>query len=341
MEDLPRSPKEVLRMEKAEVRRIKDGPAKLKCISSEEGFTNIITEKNLYRPQLALAGYIGLFNYKQIQIFGKTEMYFLKSLSKQNRIKAFSTLVKFPVPGIVITNGQDFFPELLAIANEEKIPIFVTEYDTTKAFFMLSEYLDDLFADQTNIHGAFVDVYGVGILFMGKSGIGKSEVALDLIERGHRLVADDSVMVTKKGEKIVLGCSTNLNPFTLEVRGIGIIDVKHMFGIRATRTQKRLEIIVYLELWDSKKEYERLGIDETTIKVLGCPIPYIVLPVTPGKNITVIAESIALRYLLNHQGYSAAQVFSERHAEAIKRRRSPESAFIDSRLVTYFHGDKE
>ncbi|RMD49923.1 MAG: HPr kinase/phosphorylase, partial [Ignavibacteria bacterium] len=187
-----------------------------------------------------------------------------------------------------------------------------------------------------SIHGSFVDVYGVGMLFVGKSGIGKSEVALDLVERGHRLVADDVVIFTKKGEGILIGAGTELTGHFMELRGVGIIDVKNTFGIRSIRFQKRLEVVIDLELWDEKAHYTRTGLDDKTVDIQGVNIPYVKLPIIPGKNITVIAEVIALNYLLKHYGYDAAKVFQERLSQKLKSKLEE-----NRRSVDYFEHDFE
>jgi HPr kinase/phosphorylase len=201
----------------------------------------------------------------------------------------------------------------------------------------MSDFLDDQFASRVSIHGSFVDVYGIGILFIGKSGIGKSEVALDLVERGHRLVADDVVIVTKKGEGILIGAGTELVKHYMEVRGIGLIDVKSIFGVRAIRFQKRLEVIVELEIWDENFEYTRTGLDNNSVNILDVDIPYVKLPIIPGKNITVISEVIALNYLLKHYGYEPAKIFQKRLEAKIAQNANIE----DSRFIDYFEHDFE
>jgi len=333
---------EIIRQESIPIETLLSSPAKLKCLTGNVGFDKVITNKNLYRPQLALAGFVELFNYKQIQVIGNTEYFYLKSLTEQQRLRAVSNLSQFPVPCVIITNGHEPFPEFLKIAIDNNIPIFSTNYDTTKAFYLLSEYLDDQFAPHIVVHGSFVDVYGVGILFVGKSGIGKSEIALDLIERGHRLVADDIIMLTKKRETVLMGTGTSLVQHFMEIRGLGIIDVRQMFGIRAIRFQKRLEIIVELEDWKETGEYTRTGLDETYADLMGVEISNIKLPIFPGKNITVIAEVIAINYLLRTYGYNSAKVFSDKLHDTIKKRSAgPQRNYQEQRLISYFQGDNE
>ncbi len=309
----------------------------IKLLNKRVGFDRLITEQNLHRPGLALAGFIDLFSYNRVQMFGNTEMRYLYKLSKKEREEALRRIFNFDLPCIIVTNNNEPTEELLELANEYEIPIFGSEYSTNKLAFLVTDMLDDQFAPRITIHGSFVDVYGVGMLFVGSSGIGKSEVALDLVERGHRLVADDVVVFTKKGEGILMGSGTDLARHFMELRGIGIVNVQQIFGIRSIRFQKRLEIVIELELWDEKADYTRTGLDHQTIKIQDVEIPYLKLPIIPGKNITVIAEVIALNYLLKHYGYDAAKVFQERLAEMLKKNKK----LSNERIIDYFEHDFE
>ena len=226
------------------------------------------------------------------------------------------------------------------MANKKDIAVFITPLETTKFAYFINDFLDDQFSPQIALHGSFVDVYGVGLLFYGRSGIGKSEIALDLVERGHRLVADDVVMISRKGDGILMGTGTELVKHFMEIRGLGVIDVREMFGIRSIRFQKRCELIVELEVYDEKREYNRTGLDESTLDLLGVQMPSVKLPIFPGKNVTVISETIALNYLLRTYGYNASKVFSDRLQEEIARRRNTKGS-IDQRTVTYFQSDDE
>jgi HPr kinase/phosphorylase len=310
--------------------------AKLILYSDTSGFDRKIYEQNLHRPGLALAGFVDLFSFSRVQVFGNTEMKYLAQLSNEKRVEAIKRIFHFSIPCIILTDNNRPFPELLELSNQNNIPLFGTSFSTTKLVYFVSDFLDDQFAERISIHGSFVDVYGVGILFIGKSGIGKSEVALDLVERGHRLVADDLIILTKKGEGILMGSGTNLAKHFMEIRGLGIIDVERMFGIRAIRYQKRLEIIVELEVWDDETEYTRTGLDEETVNITGVDLLYVKLPILPGKNITVISEVISLNYLLKHYGYSAAQIFQDKLTKAIDSKNN-----IDLRGVDYFEHDFE
>ncbi len=310
---------------------------KLKLFSDDSGFDRKIIDQNLHRPGLALAGFVGLFSYSRVQIFGNTEMRYLNQLSEEKKAEAIERIFQFNVPCIILTNGNQPFPKLIELANKYHIPVLGTSYSTTKIIYLVGDFLDDQFAERISLHGSFVDVYGIGLLFIGKSGIGKSEVALDLIERGHRLVADDHIILTKKGEGILMGSGTNVGKHYMEIRGLGIIDVERMFGIRAIRYQKRLEMVVELELWDEKSDYTRTGLEETKVNIAGIEIPYVKLPIIPGKNITVISEVISLNYLLKHYGYDAPKFFQER----LKKEISKNEKEHDVRGVKYFEHDFE
>lgn len=295
-----------------------------------------IVEQNLHRPGLALAGFVDLFSYKRVQICGNTEVHYLKKLTEEKRISSVGKLLSFNIPCVIFTNYNKPPKDVLDLATKYNVPIFLSGLTTTKLSYLVSDYLDDQFAPRLSVHGSFVDVYGIGMLITGKSGIGKSEVALDLVERGHRLVADDVVILTKKGEGIVMGSGTDLVKHFMEIRGIGILDVRSMFGIRAIRFQKRLEVVLELEVWDKKQEYTRTGLDTKTTNVMDVDIQYIKVPILPGKNITVISEVIALNYVLKHYGYDAAEVLNKRLNTKIKSKNKD-----TNRSVDYFEHDFE
>jgi HPr kinase/phosphorylase len=309
---------------------------KLKLENKEADITRKISEQNLHRPGLALAGFVDLFSFSRIQIFGNTEVKYLSQLTKDQKIKSLGTIFNFEIPCIIITDNNKPDPILIKLATENSIPVFSSPHSTTKLVYFITDFLDDQFSQRITIHGSFVDVYGAGILFIGKSGIGKSEVALDLVERGHRLVADDVIILTKKGEGILMGSGTDIAKHFMEIRGLGIIDVERMFGIRAIRYQKRLEIVVELEIWDANSHYTRTGLDEASVTISGVELPYIKLPIIPGKNITVISEVISLNYLLRHYGHDAAKILQERLGNRLKNKESG-----NKRSTDYFEHDFE
>ncbi len=297
-----------------------------------------VTDEDLHRPGLALAGYIDLFTYEKVQIIGNTESRYLESLSKQEQIDSFKKVASFDVPVFFCTAGNKLPDHLLQIARDCDVPVVYIGIKTAKFMFLLRDFLQDYFAVQTMVHGTMVDVYGIGILISGSSGIGKSEVALDLVERGHRLVSDDVVMLTKKSN-ILIASATEMNKHFMEIRGLGIINVMSMFGIRSIRYQKRLEVILELKLWEDAKNVDRTGLDNETCEILDALIPLIKLPITTGKNITVIAEVIAMNYLLKNYGYDAAEEFQNKiHSHIAKKK---DGTGMPERAVDYFEGDFE
>lgn len=296
-----------------------------------------VTESNLHRPGLALAGYVDLFTHQRVQILGNTETRYLHHLDDTERAEAFENLIQFPLPCIIVTAENEIDPDLVDMATEASIPIYRTPLPTVQFMSSVRGFLADQFAPQRSVHGSLVDVYGIGLLLVGKPGIGKSEVALDLVERGHRLVADDVVIATKKEDAILMGSGTDLVQHFMEVRGLGLVDIRSMFGIRAIRFQKRIEIVVNMELWDSDEEYTRINMVEDTHEILGVDLPMVRVPITPGKNITVICEVIAMNHLLRHYGHDPAEVFTER----LRQRIGQEGAPVPRRGIEYFEQDYE
>jgi len=310
---------------------------RLTSLTGDAGFDKKITDKNVHRPGLALAGFVQLFRYDRVQVFGNTEISYLEQLNPAQRAKALETIFRFDVPCVVVTSDNKVDETFVKYALANKVPVLRTPFETTKFIYFLSDFLDDQFAPQTVVHGSFVDVYGIGVLLIGRSGIGKSEIALDLVERGHRLVADDVVMITRKGEGILMGAGTDLVKHFMEIRGLGLIDVRSMFGIRAIRFQKRVELVIELMEWRPDEDYTRTGLDDEGISILDVQLPRVELPIFPGKNVTVICEVIALNHLLKHYGYDAAKEFSKRLEAVITEK----SKHIGERAIDYFEHDFE
>lgn len=309
----------------------------IKTVNEADASQRPVTESNLNRPGLALSGFLDLFTYQRVQILGNTENRYLAHLAPAKRRAAFQNLIQFDLPCLFITDDNTLDPALAALATKAGIPVYSTPMPTTDFMAKLRDFLLDQFAPQQTIHGSLVAVYGVGLLMMGKAGIGKSEVALDLVERGHRLVADDVVIITKKDEQVLMGSGTDLVQHFMEVRGLGLVDIRAMFGVRAIRFQKRVEVVVHMQLWDDEEEYTRLGMVDETNTIMDVKLPVVKVPITPGKNITVICEVIAMNHLLQHYGYDAAEVFSERLAEQISQKGSSSP----SRYIQYFEHDYE
>jgi HPr kinase/phosphorylase len=286
------------------------------------GYDKPLTNSLMHRPGLALAGYIERFANTRTQVLGQTEISYLMSLTDEQLDERMQKLFSFEIPLFIVTKGMVPPTKFLEYATKTQTAVFQTNLSTTELITRLTIFLDNLFAPQTTIHGSLVDVYGVGLLYTGKSGIGKSECALDLVERGHRLVADDVVKITKKTSGVIVGAAVEKLGHHMEVRGIGIIDIEKLFGIRSIRLQKRIEVEVRLEVWDEGKEYDRLGIDDHRTAILGVEIPVVVIPVSPGKNITVISEVISMNHMLKVYGENTAQRFIQRLSEEIARRKT-------------------
>jgi len=274
------------------------------------------------RPQLALTGYMENFFWDRLQILGRTEIRYLETLSEQERGRVLSQILAFGIPCVVLPHGLTPPAPLVALASQNEVPVFSTPLDTAAFIKQVTVFLEESFAPTIEMHGSLVDVYGVGLLFTGRSSIGKSETALDLIERGHRLVADDVVTIRKRSSNILIGSGNELLRHCMEIRGIGVIDVQSIFGIRAIRAFKRVEVEVRLQDWDEKETYERLGLQELHTEILGVEIALVEVPIFPGKNITVIAETIALNYLVKAYGYHPAMRFSENLLEVIRRKQT-------------------
>jgi HPr kinase/phosphorylase len=294
----------------------------LTLLTSENGLKRGIPNSEIHRPGLALAGYVERFANQRTQVLGETEMTFLSSQDRSGRKKAVENIFRFDLPCLIITKGIVPPVELLEAANRKGVPVFSTQLSTVEFINRLSVYLDNLFAPHTTVHGTLVDVYGAGLLYTGKSGVGKSECALDLVERGHRLVADDVVRIIRKAPRLIVGTGDELLGHHMEVRGIGIIDIEKLFGIRAIRLQKRIEVQVNLVHWDDQAEFERLGIEDKYTTILGVEIPVVTIPVSPGKDITVISEVIAMNHMLKIYGHDSAKEFSRRLSGEIYRRKT-------------------
>ena len=284
----------------------------LKLVNDQVGFGRTIVNPELHRPGLALTGFLDLFTYDRIQILGNTEIQYLSSLTSAQRKATLERVLGYDIPCIIVTDNNKIPRELTPIASKRKISVFRSKYSTMEIFHQLGDYLNNEFAPRTTVHGTLVDVYGIGILFTGRSGIGKSEIALDLVERGHRLVADDVVIITKKAEEILMGEGREIAEHHLEIRGLGLIDTRSTFGIRAVRVHKRVEVEVQLVEFDPKADFDRTGLQEQYTAILDVKIPIVVLPMNPGKNITVIAETIALNQLLKIYGHYTPHEFNKK-----------------------------
>jgi Serine kinase of the HPr protein, regulates carbohydrate metabolism len=276
------------------------------------GLAREITTNEVSSPGLVLAGFVDRFPSQRVQVFGETEMTYLASLSEDQQRHVLELFFSFDVPCAVVTKGLEVPPIMREIAERRGICVLSSLLKTTEFYRRVKPAIDQEFAPTTTLHGSLADVYGVGLLFVGRSGIGKSECVLDLVERGHRLVADDLVIATRRGNDVIIGRGHELQRHHMEIRGVGLIDIPSVFGIRAVRQQKRIEVVVQLEHWDRADSVDRTGLDGTTTRILDVEIPRVTLPLNPGKNITVVAEVVAMNHLLRFSGIDPAEAFNQR-----------------------------
>jgi HPr kinase/phosphorylase len=274
----------------------------LELISGKNGLDKVITTGEMNRPGLGLAGFFDFFAYDRIQIFGLGEAAFVRQLPDERRKEIYEKFFSYDVLCCVFTHDErpdDIFVEL---SNKKNVPTFVTVHRTTRFITLLTHVIEEVYSPCVTMHGTMVDVFGIGVLILGKSGVGKSESALELVERGHRLVADDVINIKKIDESLLMGSGSDIIRHHIEIRGLGIINVRDIFGISSVRNRKRIELVVLLEEWDSTKEYDRLGIDEMKYSILDIEVAYIILPVRPGRNIPIIIETAALNQRLKKMG---------------------------------------
>lgn len=303
----------------------------LTLLNSEAGMKKVVGNPELHRPGLALTGFLERFASQRIQILGETELAYIRQLPPERLGEVSRTLFETGIPLVIISKGIIPPSEFIAAADEYGTGVFSSRLSTAELTNRLSAFLDNLFAPSINVHGTLVDVYGVGLLYTGKSGIGKSEVALDLVERGHRLVADDVCKITRTVPDVIIGTGSELLGHHMEIRGVGIIDIEELFGIRAIRMQKRIEVEVNLTLWSETDDYERLGIEDRRTTILGVQIPFVRVPISPGKNITVISEVIAMNHMLKVYGGNSALEFTKKLSQKINRQ-SQTSGYLEADL---------
>lgn len=295
-----------------ELLRSKKEPLALELLTDGRGLVREIHNPDISSPGLVLTGYTERFPSDRVQVLGETEVSFLESLDEERRRAAIEAFLSFDIPVIFITKGQEPPEPLVEVANQVGTPVILSGLKTSEFYTRIKPFLEERFAPTTTMHGSLADVYGVGLLFIGASGVGKSEAVLDLVERGHRLVADDLVVVSRRGHEVLMGRGHELQRHHMEIRGVGIIDVHRLFGIRAIRLQKRIEVVVQLEVWDANAHYDRTGLDPQHMEILGVQVPKVTIPLVPGKNITVVCEVVAMNHLLKFTGHDTAALFNQR-----------------------------
>jgi HPr kinase/phosphorylase len=289
----------------------------LKLIAGKEGMRRRIKVPEAHRPGLSLSGYLKNYSGKRILIFGKAEIEYLRHLDPSVRINRLESILSFPTPAIIIARGYRSPKELLNLCEKNNIPLLRASMTTMNLLSKLTLLLTEEFSPSVNYHGTLVEVFGVGVLIQGDSSVGKSEAALGLIERGHRLITDDIVKVKKREGGYLEGFGAELTRHHMEIRGIGIINVAHLYGAVCVRDNKSIDIVVKLEAWDDHNFYDRVGIDEKHCDILGIKLPYHILPVKPGRDVVLLLETIALNHRLKRMGYNSAKEFNSKLMEMI------------------------
>ncbi len=293
----------------------------LEPLTGDVGLDRLVPDADIASPGLALAGYHGRFIPDRLHVLGETEISYLCSLTLEARTTALEGFFQHDLPAVFITKGLEPPEPLLELAAARLIPVIRSRLKTAAFYRKIKPMLEEAFAPHTTLHGSLADVYGVGLLFQGRSGIGKSECVLDLVERGHRLVADDVVKVTRRGNDVLIGQGHELAAHHMEIRGVGLVDLPALFGVRAVRQQKRIEVVVQLEDWEPAQDADRTGLRRETVSILDVAIPRMVVPLNPGKNITVIAEVVAMMQLLRYSGIDVAGAFNERLIKRMREKR--------------------
>jgi HPr kinase/phosphorylase len=290
----------------------------LELLAGVEGLTRAITSPHVQKTGLALAGFYEYLKPGRVFVLGESEIRYLESLPAPARSRALRLALTIDLPCIVITGGFDPPPEMIVEAERARLPLLKTPVQTPTAIAKLTSILEDSLAERTIMHAVLMDILGLGVLIVGESGIGKSECALDLIVRGHRLVADDTCEIRRRAETILIGTCPELTRHHMELRGLGVINVKDLFGIASTRHAKRVELVVQLERWEHGREYERLGLDDEFYEILALRVPLIRMPVAPGRSVAILVEVAARNQLLRSRGHHAARALADRLERALR-----------------------
>jgi HPr kinase/phosphorylase len=279
----------------------------IELLAGRCGLDRMVTSPRVQKTGLALAGFDNYLQPGRVLIFGQSEISYLRSLTEDARRASLARAFRHPIPCVLVTGGQRVPEELTGEAERACVPALGTALTTPIAITKLEGYLEDILAERTVLHAVLMDILGLGVLITGESGIGKSECAMDLILRGHRLVADDTVEVRRRAEAVLIGTCPEMTRHHMEIRGLGLINVRDLFGVASTRTSKRVELVVRLERWEAGREYERLGLDDVFEEVLGLRIPLITMPVAPGRSVANLVEVAARNQLLRSRGHHAAR----------------------------------
>jgi len=294
----------------------------LTLFSGAGGLDNVINRPRIQKPGLALAGFLEYIHPGRIQVLGKSEFTFLSERPPAERGRIVAQVCREGGSCFILTSGLEPTPEMVEETERHSVPLIGTPLSSSAAIDHLTGYLEDRLAPRIVVHGVLLDVYGLGVLLLGDSGVGKSECALDLVVRGHRLVSDDVVEMKRKGTTLV-GTGPELTRYHMELRGVGIVNVKDLFGVAAVRLTKFVEYVIRLDPWRAGKRYDRLGLDERSHEILGIELPYVEMPVGPGRNLAVLIEVAARNHLLKRKGYHPARELARRLGERIHGARTP------------------
>ena len=289
----------------------------LKVVYMPDNKDYYVYSEDINRPGLQFAGYFEDFAYERIQIVGKTEYNYFSYIDDETRRKVLDKFFAYEIPVLIVSRDLEVKPDVIEFAKKYDRIILSTRRNTTRLINRLSNYIDNKLAPQTTTHGVLVDIYGIGVLIKGESSIGKSETALELIQRGHRLVADDAVEIRKLDDSVLVGQAPEVLRHFMEIRGLGIIDVKSLYGVGATKTSKMIDLVIHLEGWDDSKYYDRLGLDREYEQILGVNIEKLVVPVKPGRNTSMVLEVAAMNYRQRGMGYDSAHEFTKKLSQLI------------------------
>jgi HPr kinase/phosphorylase len=295
----------------------RDYELQLTLLAGEKGLGRTLNSPRIQKPGLALTGFTEHLHPHRVQVFGNTEISYLRTLSEEKQREVLTSLFKEDLACVVLTKGLEPPRVLLELCEEYGLALMKTPLLSSTFIQQVQGFLEEALTETSSIHGVLMDVFGVGILLLGKSGIGKSEIALDLVMRGHRLVADDIVDVARRKPGAVYGAGNPVIKHHMEIRGLGIINIKDLFGVSAVREQKKIELVIELQEWDPQQEYDRLGVEDRFLDIIGVNVPLSVVPVRPGRNMATIIEVAARNHLLKLQGHHSAREFAERLNRAI------------------------
>lgn len=286
-------------------------------VGDENSLRRKIKTSNISRPGLELTGYFQYYSSERVQMFGRKEIIFMEQVDSKNKLKILRKIFHENTPAIVISRDLECSEEFVQIAKESKISLLRSPLKTSRLSGMIVSFLADRLAERISIHGVLLDVYGLGVLIQGDSGIGKSETGLELIKLGHRLIADDRVDVYQKDEFTVIGEAPEILKHLLEIRGVGIIDVMHLFGASAVRSSMQIQLTIYLDQWSKEKSYDRLGSEATVVPLVNVNVPQIQIPVKTGRNLSTIIEAAAMNFRARSMGFDATETFSQRLSNLI------------------------